>query len=235
MDELKFKISKLAVKELQLSETEVFPYYEGNYKFVCASHKDGKFKNIPILNETSKYMEDNNINLPIEYCEGFVKEYERNITFENTKKGFEWILRHVMPDPVFFHADWFELGVLTARAYKAWEIIIDRLPEFEQYFSVNQVKEFATFLIHDKAPELAEKLSSIIKDGKGKHVALCLTALKELQLINYSQAQNVYDSLKLNKSQCTGANDYLNPNNNKLKEEDKQAYKSKIQSIIDSL
>lgn len=114
---------------------------------------------------------------------------------------------------------------------------VDGIPPFYDTTWNNEYKsQFAEYLKHNKPVELAQKLIPFIKKGKGKHVALCITALIELDKLNFTNRQPVYDSLGLNYSQYTGANDYFNVNSNStLDEKDIQNYKSDIQSIIDNL
>ena len=132
------RIRKLNIKDLQRSDV-VWDYYERNYNFTYASYEDGRFTNIPVLEKTSNYLSDNKINIPEDYIQGFIKEYEKPLPQIKSEDDRQWLLRNILPDfdyiPRNFFNDFFELGCKTAEAFKTWEYIIPNLNNFEKYFT----------------------------------------------------------------------------------------------------
>jgi hypothetical protein len=126
-------IRKLNIDDLQRGE-EVYNYYQNNYEFSYLTHKDGRFKNIPILKKTSQYFESQSLKIPTEYIEGFMHEYNKPLPIIKTEIDCKWLLKSIQPNPIIFMNDSFELGCKTAEAFKAWEYIICDLPKFENYF-----------------------------------------------------------------------------------------------------
>ncbi|MBN2215016.1 MAG: hypothetical protein JW723_12310 [Bacteroidales bacterium] len=135
------KIRRLNIPDLQRNEI-VYDYYWRLYNFMYASHADGKFKNIPLLEKTCHYLSDHKIKLPDEYIEGFIQEYNRPFPSIKTEEERQWALRNIQPDPDYIPRDifndFFELGAKTAEAFKTWEHIIENLPLFEKYFTGGQ-------------------------------------------------------------------------------------------------
>ena len=78
------KIQRLNIKNLQLSES-IYDHYKRNYSFVYASHKDGKFENIPVLEKTSHYLSNCQKEIPKEYFSGFYDEYVSQYQIDKKK------------------------------------------------------------------------------------------------------------------------------------------------------
>jgi hypothetical protein len=243
-----FKIKALDFEILE-HNVIALAYYKRNYNFQSISKK-GEYIGIPIINEVSLFIEkterDKSIKYPFdEYAHGFILQYGKGIPVPFDKY---YILDLIQPNPwlpsfISDRADSrqkenaFQYGEKTALSFMAWEHVLRNISEFEFVFMNTKPKsKFSDFLIHTKAEDLANKLGPLIQSEKGKGIALYWLALTEMGLLKFTDRKSVYDSLELNKSQCTGANNFFNPNTKyKLDKEQIQSYIEQIQSIINSL
>ena len=105
----------------------------------------------------------------------------------------------------------------------------------------------ADFLFHPQKTELAQKITPLIKNEDGTGIGIWLLSLNEkgITKIDFSkkgERQPIYDSIELNKSQCTLSNNTINKHlksgsslevNNRSESIIK--YKEKIQNILDDL
>jgi hypothetical protein len=251
---------KIKALDFEILEHNVIAlaYYKRNYNFQTISKK-GEYIGIPIIKEASLFIEktesDKSIKYPWdEYAHGFILQYGKGIPVPFDKY---YILDLIQPNPwlpsfISDRADSrqkenaFQYGEKTALSFMAWEHVLRNISEFEFVFMNTKPKsKFSDYLVHDKAPQLADKLTPLIQKSKGTEIGLYILALLGMKVINYINRNQVYNSLGLTQSQCTGANDFIKKHSNDLEKdiqpeiggrtEQIKDYISKIESIIKGL
>jgi hypothetical protein len=156
----KIIISKLDESTLMHSDV-IWDYYQREWQFSTISYND-IYINIPILKEASHTIEGQKYPWK-QYIEGFLSEYNKPLP-----KDIDLTLHlsHVQPNPPlpvapagFSNSNAINYGVTMARAFKVWEFIAERLPDFEKIFQGGEYNKW-------------DKLFNNLIDKKIKDVSL---------------------------------------------------------------
>lgn len=175
----------------RLKEHEGFyDYYNKEFKFNSLTIEN---ISVPIYKDVIKIAADTSFELCNIYVNSFIEEYQRlsNIdistpeakNFATHPMGEHWINKYNLELLKLGRSGTWKLcAENTARAFKAWEVVIDNLTYFEKAALQQEESTFSDYLKHPNKEELMIKLHGLIDNTRTKNI---VTVLKALENKNY--------------------------------------------------
>jgi hypothetical protein len=244
------RIKRLNIEPLKFNDV-AFDYYIRNFNFQYYQERQGKFKNIPVREAVSLFIEKIKIKEGIkypwnEYASGFSEQYRKGMAAphieDNEAKKWHILTGINVPesDAVSFDKEKaFEYGENIALSFLAWEIVILDLPSYEFLFDTSKTAgtTFSDFLTHEKASQLANYLMPLIQKAGGTKIGVYFLALEKMEILRYTKRQEVCDTLNLNKSKREGIYNTIRKHkqNDPNRSQEIEVCLNKIQFFINSL
>lgn len=183
----KYRLDLSRLKEHQ----GFFDYYKKDFNFQYLIIEG---YTIPMYNDVLRIAADlDNYKLDAIYTSAFIDQYKRMSNIDTSTPEAKNFATHPMGDNFINETN---LGLLkigregtwklcaenTARAFKAWEVVIDNLTYFEKAALQQEESTFSDYLKHPNKEELMIKLHGLIDNTRTKNI---VTVLKALENKNY--------------------------------------------------